>query len=84
MSISTLFATVKKLVQRKHSNHQRRNARRHALSLERLDARLMLTAYFIDPVRGSDSNPGMTADLPFRTPRNISFSTSEGNANYRA
>ena len=61
---------------------RRRRPLRMSEFVEHLEPRRLLTVYSIDPVTGSDSNPGSLA-LPFRTPRNISFSTAEGNANYR-
>ncbi|MEJ7595711.1 MAG: Calx-beta domain-containing protein [Planctomycetaceae bacterium] len=45
---------------------------------ESLEPRILMTVYAVDPVRGSDSNPG-TVEQPFRTPRNLSW----GTPNYR-
>lgn len=68
----------------RNSKNRRRNKRRIAFGFESLERRELLTSYFIDPVRGSDSNPGTTLEAPFRTPRNISYSTAEGNPSYRS
>lgn len=61
---------------------QRRRNSHALLNGEHLESRQLMTVYAIDPVSGSDSNPG-SLELPFRTPKNLSFSTSEGNPDYR-
>lgn len=61
----------------------RRRCQNHSYGtriVEVIEPRILMTVYSIDPVRGDDSNPG-TLDLPFRTPRNLSYSTAEGNEN---
>ena len=64
------------------SNSRRRRQSHSSPFGESLEPRQLMTVYAIDPVRGSDSNPG-TLELPFLTPRHLSFSTAEGNPDYR-
>lgn len=50
--------------------------------MEQLETRQLLTAYYIDPVGGSDANIG-SFDKPFRTVQNLtSWAANEGLANY--
>ena len=73
-SLSSLFKS-------RNLRRPRRNAWRLGISaMEVLEARQLMTVYAIDPINGADTNPG-TLELPFQTPRNLSYSTSEGNAN---
>ncbi len=56
----------------------RRKPRQARLSFESLEERALMAVFSIDPIRGSDSNPGTVAQ-PFQTPRNLSW----GTPNYR-
>lgn len=80
--VQTLLPRIISAFTRSRKNASRRVMRLTAIPGELLEVRQLLTNYYVDPVLGSDSNPG-TLELPFLTVRNLSQRTAPGNDHFQ-